>query len=412
MAVNVVNEAKRCLHCKKPMCRTGCPINTNIPEMIHMFLNHEVNKAGAMLFENNPLSVICSLVCNHENQCEGHCVLGRKGSPVTISSIENYISSSYFDKLKVEKAPSNGRMVAIVGSGPAGITIAITLARRGYEVTVFENKDMIGGILRYGIPAFRLPKDILTKYKKHMLDLGIKIRPNAPIGGAIGIDEIFRDGYDAIFIGTGVWKPNSLHIKGESLGHVHYAVAYLINPDEYDLGDRVIVIGAGNAAMDAARTAIRHGVREITVYNRSDKVAASVREYEYAKIDGVDFVNCKMPVEITKKGVIFRDTKVDEDGNIEGIEGTEKLYEADSVIISISQGPKDMIVSTTKGIETNKRGLLITDEHGETTRRGIFASGDVVKGAKTVVEAVKYSKEVADAIDEYCMSLDKKEDEK
>ena len=407
MALNVVSEARRCLNCKKPMCMEGCPISTEIPKMIQMFLNGEMEEAGEMLFDNNPLSVVCSLVCSHEKQCQGHCVLGRKGNPVHISSIENYISTTYLDRLKFEKPESNGKMVGIVGSGPAGITIAIELARRGYDVTIFESKDKIGGVLRYGIPEFRLPKTILEKYKSLMLELGIKIRPNATIGGAISIEDIFRDGYDALFIGTGVWKPNSLRIKGESLGNVHYAIAYLINPDEYNLGDNLIIIGAGNAAMDVARTAIRKGVRNVTVFNRSDKVAASDLEYEYAKFDGVDFEFCKIPVEIKPDGVIFKDSVVNEDVSIEEVEGSEKLYPSTSVIISISQGAQDQILSRTKGIDTNKKGLLVTNEYGETTREGIFASGDVVKGAKTVVEAVKYSKLVADAMDEYMQGLDK-----
>ncbi|MCI5891943.1 MAG: NAD(P)-dependent oxidoreductase [Clostridiales bacterium] len=407
MALNVISEAKRCLNCKKPMCREGCPISTNIPKMIEMFKNSQIEEAGEMLFDNNPLSTVCSLVCNHENQCQGHCVLGRKGDPVHISSIENYISTTYLERLKFNPAPKNGKMVGIVGSGPAGITIAITLARRGYDVSIFEAKDKIGGVLRYGIPEFRLPKSILEKYKELMLELGIKIRPNATIGGAISIDDIFRDGYDALFIGTGVWQPNSLKIKGESLGNVHYAIAYLINPDEYNLGDNLIIIGAGNAAMDVARTAIRKGVRNVTVFNRSDQVAASETEFEYAKIDGVNFEYCKMPVEIKPDGVIFRDTKVEEDGSINAIEGSDKLYPSSSVIISISQGAQDVILSKTKGIDTTKKGLLVTNEYGETTREGIFASGDVVKGAKTVVEAVKYSKLVADAMDEYMQGLDK-----
>ncbi len=407
MALNVVSEARRCLNCKKPMCREGCPIHTNIPTMIQMFLNGEMEEAGEMLFNNNPLSIVCSLVCSHETQCQGHCVLGRKGNPVHISSIENYISTAYLDRLKFEKPEPNGKMVGIVGSGPAGITIAIELAKRGYAVTVFEAKDKIGGVLRYGIPEFRLPKAILEQYKKLMLELGIKIRPNATIGGAISIEDIFRDGYDALFIGTGVWKPNSLKIKGESLGNVHYAIAYLINPDEYDLGDNLIIIGAGNAAMDVARTAIRKGVRYVTVFNRTDKVAASDLEYEYARFDGVDFEHCKVPVEIMTDGVIFRDSKVNEDGSIEEIPGTEKKYPCTSVIVSISQGAQDQILSRTKGIDTNKKGLLVTNEYGETTREGIFASGDIVKGAKTVVEAVKYSKLVADAMDEYMQGANK-----
>ncbi len=405
MALHVVNEARRCLNCKKPLCREGCPINTAIPQMIEMFLNGGINEAGEMLFQNNPLSLVCSLVCNHESQCEGHCILGRKGQPVHISSIENYISSNYFDKLDTKPGPSNGKRVAIIGSGPAGITIAILLAQRGYGVTIFEGKDKIGGVLRYGIPEFRLPKSILDGYKAKLLALGVKIRPNTTIGSAIGIDDLFRDGYKAVFIGTGVWKPNTLKIKGESLGNVHYAIDYLCNPDSYELGDSVNVIGAGNAAMDAARTALRKGVGKVTVFARRESAAANQMEYEYAKIDGVQFEFFKAPVEITEDGVVFRDMERDEAGNLVPVEGSEKLFPAASTIISISQGPRDVIVNSTGGISVNGRGLVVTDEFGHTTREGIFASGDVVAGAKTVVEAVRYSKQVADAMDEYMQGL-------
>ncbi len=204
MAVHVVNEAKRCLNCKKPLCRTGCPINTPIPMMIQEFLNGGIAEAGEMVFENNPLSIVCSLVCDHEKQCEGHCILGKKGAPVHISSIENYISSAYFDQMKIKREERKNKRVAVIGSGPAGITISIILAKRGYDVTIFETREKIGGVLRYGIPAFRLPKSILDNYKEKMLELGIRFRPNTTIGGAIGIDDLFRDGYLSVFVGTGV----------------------------------------------------------------------------------------------------------------------------------------------------------------------------------------------------------------
>lgn len=401
MADHVINEAKRCLNCKKPMCRTGCPINTPIPQMIQEFLNGGITDAGKMVFENNPLSIICSLVCDHEAQCEGHCIRGIKESPVHISSIENYISSNYFDKMEIEREPLKNKKAAVIGSGPAGITIAIILAKRGYDVTVFESRENIGGVLRYGIPEFRLPKTILDKYRKKMVKLGVRFRPNTTIGGAISVDDLFRDGYLAIFIGTGVWRPNSLHIKGESLGNVHFAIDYLVNPDSYDLGERVAIIGAGNSAMDVARTALRKGAREVTVYTHSDKVRASVREVEYAEIDGVKFEYCKSPVELTNEGPIFADIIVNENGEKMEQPGTEKLYPADTTFIAVSQGPKDKIVSTTQGIDVNKRGLITVDENGQTTRDGIFAAGDVVNGAKTVVEAVSFSKAVADAMDEY-----------
>jgi len=405
MADHVINEAKRCLNCKNPLCRVGCPISTEIPTMIKEFLNGKITESGEMLFQNNPLSIICSLVCDHEAQCEGHCILGRKGSPVHISSIENYISNNYFAKLSPEKVERLNKRAAVIGSGPAGITISIILASRGYDVTVFETREKIGGVLRYGIPEFRLPKNILDNYRDKMTAMGIKFRPNSTIGGAISIDDLFRDGYLAVFIGTGVWRPNSLKIKGETLGNVNFAIDYLVNPDSYTLGNTVAIIGAGNSAMDVARTVLRKGSRNVTVYTRSEKVRASAREVEYAEIDGVKFEYCKSPVELTEDGPIFCDVAIDDFGNKTNIVGSEKLYLSDSIIVAVSQGPKDKVVTTTTGIDVNKKGLIITDESGETSRPGIFASGDVVKGAKTVVEAVHYSKQVADAMDEYMMKL-------
>ena len=408
MALHVMDEANRCLGCKNPQCQKGCPIHTPIPEVIKLLKAGKLDEAGWMLFENNPLTTVCSLICNHENQCEGHCVLGKKGTPVHFSVIENYISSTYASKMTKGPAPSNGIKVAIVGSGPAGITIAILLARKGYQVTIFEGKDKIGGILRYGIPEFRLPKSVIDDIQYRHLELkGIKIRPNTKIGGAIGVEELFRDGYKAIFIGTGVWKANTLGIKGETFGNVHYAINYLNNPDVYKLGDRVIVIGAGNAAMDVARTAMRHGSRNITCFSLRKKIAASHYEFSYAQLEGVDFAYNKKPVEIVDEGVIFRDVMENEDGSLTEVEGSDTLYPANSVIISISQGPQNQIVNTTEGLKANHRGLLVADENGQTSRPGIFASGDVVNGARTVVEAVAYSKKVAEAMDAYIQGLPK-----
>ena len=405
MALHVMDEANRCLGCKKPQCQKGCPISTPIPEVIKLLKANKLDEAGWMLFENNPLTTVCALICNHEKQCEGHCVLGKKGAPVHFSVIEQYISSTYASKMTKGPAPSNGIKIAIVGSGPAGITIAILMARLGYQVTIFESKDKIGGILRYGIPEFRLPKTVLDDIQYRHLELkGIKIRPNTRIGGAIGVDELFRDGYKAIFIGTGVWKANTLGIKGETFGNVHYAINYLNNPDVYKLGEKVIVIGAGNAAMDVARTAMRHGTREVTCFSLSKQVAASQYEFSYAQLEGVEFSYNKKPVEIVDEGVIFRDLTENEDGSFVEIEGSDKLYPADSIIISISQGPQNTIVSTTTGLNTNSRGLLSVDDAGRTSRPGIFASGDVVNGARTVVEAVAYSKKVAEAMHEYIQS--------
>lgn len=403
----VLVEAKRCLQCKKPLCKDGCPVNTPVNEIVKMLLEGNITLAGEKLFKNNPLSIVCSLICPHSRQCEGFCVLGKKGSPIQVSQIEHYISDYYLNLLSETYEIDRNKKVAIIGSGPAGITIAFILASRGYDITIFEAHDKIGGVLRYGIPEFRLPKSILDKIKEKLIQMGIKIRPNTLIGPTITIDDLFRDGYKAVFIGTGVWKPRGLTIKGETLGHVHYAIDYLKNPNVYELGKRVYIIGAGNVAMDVARTAIRNGSREVYVVFRGgeEHIEADKIEVEYAKIDGVKFEYYKMPTEIIDGGLKCVETEIKKDENgIDTayiIEGTEEVFNADSVIIAIGQGPRANIVSSTKGIEVNGRGLLSTDENGRTSREGVFASGDVVTGAKTVVEAVKVSKKVADIIDEY-----------
>lgn len=401
MGLHAIDEAKRCLNCKKPRCMEGCPIHTPIPAMIRMFLDGQMTEGAQMVFANNPLSVICSLVCDHEKQCEGHCVKGIKGEPVHISSIENYISDTCFDKMKLEKKPWNGGRIGVVGAGPAGITIAILMACRGYRVTIFEIREKIGGILRYGIPEFRLPKSILDRYYLKMKELGIRFRSNFALGGSTGVHDLLEDGYNAVFIGTGTWRPYRLNIPGEMFGNVHYGINYLNNPDVYDLGDRVVVIGAGNAAMDVARTAIRKGFRYVTVYSVTEVPAASPKEVEYARIDGVQFEFLQTASRITDDGVMICDVEWDDRGQMVKHEETERFVSADSIIISISQGPQDRIVNRDKELKVDGRGLLKTNEKGETTMKGIFASGDVVTGAKTVVEAVKCSKMIADAMDEY-----------
>lgn len=401
MGLHVIDEARRCLNCKKPKCMEGCPIHTPIPAMIQMFQNGKMEEAAEMIFSNNPLSVICSLVCDHEKQCEGHCVKGIKGQPVHISSIENYISDTCFERLKLDKKEWNGGRIGVVGAGPAGITIAILMANRGYKVTVFEVREKIGGILRYGIPEFRLPKTILDRYYKKMRDLGILFRPNFALGGSIGVGDLLADGYDAVFIGTGTWKPFRLNVPGETLGNVHYGINYLNNPDVYELGDEVIVVGAGNAAMDVARTAVRKGSKHVTVYSITEIPAASQKEVEYSKIDGVQFEYLQTVIEIKDEGAVVCDVEWTEDGKMIRQEETARFVPADSIIISISQGPQDRLVNRDKELQVDSRGLLKTDESGKTTMDGIFASGDVVTGAKTVVEAVKYSKMIADTIDEY-----------
>ena len=407
MAHNVIAEAKRCLNCKNPRCRPGCPINTPIPQMISAFLNGEIKEAGKMLFENNPLSVVCSIVCNHGNQCQGHCIRGLKGEPVEISTIENFISSAYLDSLELEKAEPNGIKVAVVGAGPAGIVISITMARLGYDVTVFESKSQIGGVLRYGIPEFRLPRTIVDRYETLMRKLGVKIKFNITIGKAFGIEELFRNGFKAISIGTGVNWPITLNIKGETLGHVHYGVHYLVRPEGFNLGKRVIIIGAGNVAMDVARTVLRRGVNDVKVVVRSDRYTASEEEKEYAEIEGAKFIFNKAPVEITDEGVMFADTVCDENHKVISVSDKPELMKADCIFICVSQRPSNLILTQTKGLEINERGLAKISEDGSTSREGVFASGDVVKGAKTVVEAAETSKRVAMTMHKYLQGLNK-----
>ncbi len=414
MSKHIIEDAKRCLQCKNPLCTRGCPVATPIKEAISLLLDSKIPEAGKLLLDNNPLSLVCSHVCPQENQCEGHCVLGIKGSPVHISAIEEYISDYYLNIYKPEKSDNSKGRVAIIGSGPAGLTLAFLLVQRNYDVTVFEQNDQVGGILRYGIPEFRLPKQVIDRFTQKLYQMGVKIKPNATIGANLTVDDLFRDDFKAVFIGTGVWRPSKINVKGESLGHVHYAIEYLRNPSVYSLGKRVAIIGAGNVAMDVARTVFRHGAEEVFVICNYDEstITAHQHEVEYAKIDGARFEFFKTTVEFVDGGVLLADSEVveDEDGNkiVRGKSGTEELFAADSVIIAISQGPRAVIVSSSKGIEVDDRGLVKTDEFGRTSREGVFASGDVVTGAKTVVEAVRIAKQVADAIDQYVQGLPEK----
>ena len=405
MSLHIIDEANRCLNCKKPMCQKGCPVHTPIPHSIQMFKENQVMDAGKELFENNPMSVICSIVCNHEQQCAGNCVLGRKGNPVHFSSIENYISDTYLDRMEIQKVEKKGKRVAVIGAGPAGLTAAIILAKAGYDVTIFEWKDEIGGIMRYGIPEFRLSKSILDRYKKRLLDMGIKIRPNTTIGAVLKIDDLLRDGYASIFVGTGVWKARNLGIHGECLGNVQFGIDYLANPSGYELGENVAVIGMGNAAMDVARTALRNGARHVTLYARGTRAAASSHEISYAKLDGAEFVFGKEIQYITEKGPVFCNSILDENGRVIGCEEEEEQVEADSTIISISQGPRRKLIRTTVGLEGSEKGLLIVDENGMTTKPGVFAAGDVVSGSKTVVHAVEGAKIAAQGMIRYMEGL-------
>lgn len=401
MPLQIEVDAGRCLTCKVPMCVKHCPIHTPIPEIIQAFKDRQVMKAGKRLFENNPMSVICAAVCNHEAQCAGHCVLGRKGTPVQFYNIERFISDTYFSRMKTPPVPDKGKRVAVIGSGPAGLTVAITLAQNGYGVTIFERKNDIGGMLRYGIPEFRLPNTVIDRYKVLLANLGVQVRLNTTIGGALKIEDLFRDGYASVFVGTGAWRPRTLDIEGESLANVHFGVSYLENPKHHELGDTVAVIGMGNVAMDVARTAFRHGAQRVVLFSRDNTSTASSHELSYAQLDGVELVYGKQVVRIQMEGPVFKTSILDEQGQVTGYEEDDELFPADSVVIAVSQRPKDKLILSTEHLEGTAKGLLVVDDNHMTTRKGIFAAGDVVTGPLTVVHAVAEAKDAAAAMMRY-----------
>ena len=402
MAVHIVEEANRCLGCKKAMCQLrGCPVHTPIPQVIDLFKQKKIDEAGALLFENNPMSAVCSIVCNHSNQCEGACVQGRRGTSIHFSSIESFVSGAYLDRAEFAAPEPCGKSVAVIGSGPAGITAAIKLAQKGCEVTVFEQRSEIGGVLEYGIPEFRLPKTLVQKYRKVMCSLGVKIRPSTTIGGALHIDDLLRDGYDAVFVGTGTWRARKLGIPGETRGNVAFGIDYLVNPASTHVGEDVAVIGVGNVAMDVARQALRHGARTVTLYARSKHVSASSEEVEYAELEGAEIVYGKAICAIDDDGPVFKTAVFDEDDKVVGYEDELDHVKCDTVIIAASQLPKNKLVLTTDGLSANDRGLLEVGEDGQTTVPGVFAAGDVVNGPLTVVHAVAGAKVAVDGMLEY-----------
>lgn len=397
-------EADRCLGCRNARCSNNCPINTPIPQIINLFKDGRIQEAGEILFENNPLSFVCSIVCPHERQCYGNCIRGIKGESVRFYEIEKYISKRYIENtiLKVNKMLD--KKVAIIGGGPAGISVAFNLALKGYDVTIFEKNQQLGGVLRYGIPNFRLDKEIITLIENKLSQLGVKIRNNISLLENIKIEDLFRDGYDAVFIGIGLEEAKSIKIKGETRHNVHYAIDYLKAPESFNLGDNVGVIGAGNVAMDAARTIRRTGANT-TVYYRRDfsDMTAALEEVNAAREEGVKFKVFESPVEIIDEGLVTISTKKAEgdESKIVNIEGSEKLNRLDSVVIAISQQAKKY---SQKGLEFNDWGLIKTNENGQTSIDGVFAAGDIVSGAKTVVEAVNNSKIVAENIHNYIIN--------
>ena len=405
----LLEEASRCLKCKAARCKKACPISTDIPLIMGLFLDGKEHEAGEALFENNPLSSICSIVCPHENNCYGNCVLGVKQTPISFFKIEQYLSGNYAREFDCVKPKKNGMRVAVVGAGPAGITMSIILAKKGFQITLMEAQEQIGGVLRYGIPEFRLPKDRVDVYKDILRKLGVTVKPTCYIGSNLSVDDMFMDGYDAVFLAVGTAKPNRLGLLGETLGHVHFAIDYLRAPKAHDLGKKVVVIGSGNVAMDVARTAIRaDSTTQVTVINNKgpQEVTASREEVSMAVEEGVEFLHQLSPLRITEQGVLCANVEAikQEDGTILYEEDmiSHRLIEADSVILAIGQGPKSA-PSGKAQIATTLRGLFVVDENGMTNIPGVFAAGDVVSGPKTVVEAVVYTKKVAEKLEQYCI---------
>ena len=403
----LLKEANRCLKCKVPRCKKGCPISTDIPTVMNLFLEGNEQEAGRLLFENNPLSAICSIVCPHENNCYGNCVLGVKQTPISFYQIEQYVSGKYIKDCELNIPKKNGMKIAVIGAGPAGISMSIFMAQKGFQVTLMEAQEQIGGVLRYGIPDFRLPRERVDAYRAVLRRLGVLVKPNCHIGSNLLVEDMFIDGYDAIFLAVGTAKPNRLGLLGETLGHVHFAIDYLKSPTAYELGKTVAVIGAGNVAMDVARTAIRQsGVEKVILLNnrREEDITATKTEYVETLKEGVECLHLMSVLRITENSLVAVD--VDAIPSENGIHYEENMssrhtIEADSVILAIGQGPAS-VLSEKAQIATTLRGLFVVDENGMTNIPGVFAAGDVVSGPKTVVEAVAHTKKVADQMVKYC----------
>ena len=422
-----MEEARRCLNCKKTPCMSGCPVNVPIPEFIGKVAEGDFEAAYQVITRENALPAICGRVCPQEKQCEGNCVRGVKGEPVGIGRLERFVADYHMaNKKKVENnIEKNGRKVAVVGSGPAGITCAGELAKKGYEVTVFEALHKAGGVLSYGIPEFRLPKDLVAKEIDNVKELGVKIETNVVVGRSITVDELLQDGYDAVFIGSGAGLPRFLRIPGENLLGVYSANEFLTRvnlmkgykfpevPTPVKVGKNVAVVGAGNVAMDAARTAKRLGAENVyIVYRRGeDELPARKEEIHHAKEEGVIFRLLNNPSAIIGKDGWVTGIEVvkqelgepDASGRRSPVpvEGSNYVIDVETVIIAIGQSPNPLIQQTTEGLETQKwGGIIVQEETMETSKEYVYAGGDTVSGAATVILAMGAGKKAAAAIHE------------
>ena len=423
-----MEEAARCLNCKNKPCVGGCPVNVPIPAFIEKVAAGDFEGAYEVITTENALPAICGRVCPQENQCEGKCVRGIKGEAVGIGRMERFVADWHMANAKETEVniEKNGMKVAVVGCGPAGITCAGELIKKGYDVTVFEALHKPGGVLSYGIPEFRLPKDLVAKEIESVQKLGVDIETNVIVGRSITIDELMEDGYKAVFVGSGAGLPRFLNIPGENHLGVYSANEFLTRvnlmkgykfpecPTPVKVGKKVAVVGAGNVAMDAARTALRLGAEVHVVYRRSEEeLPARVEEVHHAKEEGIIFDLLRNPKEIL----------VDDNGHVSGmkvvkmelgepdasgrrrpieVEGSEYVLDVDTVIMSLGTSPNPLISSTTDGLDINKWGCIVAkEENGETTKNGVYAGGDAVTGAATVILAMGAGKSAAQGIDEY-----------
>ncbi|MGN0673821.1 MAG: NADPH-dependent glutamate synthase [Anaerovoracaceae bacterium] len=427
-----IGEAKRCINCKNKPCVSGCPVNVRIPEFIAKVAEGEFEAAYEILTSTNSLPAICGRVCPQENQCEGKCIRGIKGEPVGVGRLERFVADWHKEHIgnkNVTEVPKNGIKVAVIGSGPAGLACAGDLVNLGYEVTVFESLHKEGGVLVYGIPQFRLPKDIVAYEIDTLAKKGVTFIHNVVVGKSIYIDDLFDEGYKAVFIGTGAGLPMFMNIEGENLVGVYSANEYLtrINlmkayKDEYDTpikrNKNVVVVGAGNVAMDAARCAKRMGADVHVVYRRSRaEMPARAEEIEHAEEEGIQFHLLNNPVRILgdENNCVNRIECIkmelgepDASGRRRPIpiEGSEYIIEADAVIMALGTRLNNLIKDTTPSLELNDRGGVFTDEDGRTSREGVFAGGDAVTGAATVIRAMGAGKKAAAAMDEYLKGLE------
>ena len=429
-----IDEAKRCLNCKNSLCRTGCPVSVRIPEFIAKVAEGDFDAAYDIITSTNSLPAVCGRVCPQEKQCESKCVRGIKGESVGIGRLERFVADYHMakeDKPAVTVPESNGHKIAVIGSGPAGLTCAGDLRKMGYDVTIFEAFHKAGGVLVYGIPQFRLPKEIVAAEIENLKAMGVVIENNVIIGKSLTVDELFEDGYEAVFIGSGAGLPQFLHIPGENLLGVYSANEFLTRVnlmkayrDDYDTPikkfNRVAIVGGGNVAMDAARVAKRLGAEHVYItYRRGkDELPARKEEVEHAEPEEIEFMLLNNPVSI----------KGDENGHVVGIElqkmelgepdekgrrrpvpveGSTWVLDCDAVVIAIGTSPNPLIRSTTKNLNTTKKGGIEADENGQTSREGVFAGGDAVTGAATVILAMGAGKTGAKSIDKYIKSKKK-----